>query len=416
MRPLKDAWFCSSSMDILDGELTSKELITAFGWKEQIDSLVIAKQLEAIEDGAADAYVKLLLIAKRRYESPFPKALYNVWPALQKRKGEKELAAVVQAHTFRSIGSGYQLDLDGMNIQVASFAQLHFPAFDIPEVLQQLDIYEDSVLIVEKLRGVLGQPLSEADCSNVELAPLRSCLPGELVAVEDDSGTLCYGKVLREQPSDIAGVSQYEVKVSGSSTRWLLATDLYFFRSARVGTSNGGSSSSSSRQPSNSERQAASLVASQSDSTALPASVVAVASESHDGAIVSGFSHTKAPSAAVSSSNVLSAVNDLLSRLNVTLDTSVEDLMAENLRLQRRLEVAEAGRRAAAAQIDAAIRERKEVQDSLVCAVCLENKVNRVLIPCGHIYCASCVEQLPRPSCPICRQNIVSSSVFHVPS
>ncbi|KAE9252250.1 hypothetical protein PF002_g3922 [Phytophthora fragariae] len=280
---------------------------------------------------------------------------------------------------------------------------------EIPRVLQLLDIYEDPVLIVENLRGVLGQPLSEVDCANVELAPLRSCLPGELVAVEDESGTLCYGKILREQASNVAGVSQFEVKVASSSTRLLLATQLYFFRSARVGTSSGSSNTTTS------ERPAEDLVT-HSDNIAMPASVVALASESQDGAIVSGFSHVKAPPSAVSSSNVLSAVNDLLSRLNVTLDTSVEELMAENLRLQRRLEVAEASRRAAATQIDAAIREKKEVQDSLVCAVCLENKVNRVLIPCGHIYCASCVGQLPRPSCPICRQNIVSSSVFHVPS
>jgi len=280
---------------------------------------------------------------------------------------------------------------------------------EIPEVLQLLDVYEDPVLIVEKLRGVLGQPLSDADSTNVELAPLRSCLPGELVAAENEGGTLCYAKVLREEPSEVAGVSRYEVKVSSSSTRKLLATQLYFFRSARVGTSSG-----SSRAAAQSGPQAGPLAASHVENVALPPSLVAIASEaSMSGGIASGFSSAKGPA---TPANVLSAVNDLLSRLNVTLDTSVEDLMAENLRLQRRLEDAEAGRRVAAAQIDSAIREKKEVQDSLVCAVCLENKVNRVLIPCGHIYCASCVEQLPRPSCPICRQNIVSSSVFHVSS
>ncbi|KAG3135578.1 hypothetical protein PI126_g18191 [Phytophthora idaei] len=280
---------------------------------------------------------------------------------------------------------------------------------EIPDVLQLLDIYEDPVLIVEKLRGVLGQPLCEADCANVELAPLRSCLPGELIAVEDENGTLCYGKILREEPSGVAGVSRYEVKVNSSSTRWMLATQLYFFRSARVGTSGSSASVRTGRQAEN-------VAANHLENVALPASVVAIAPEAQGNEITTGFPSVNAPTAVVPSANVLSAVNDLLSRLNVTLDTSVEDLMAENLRLQRRLEVAEAGRRAAAAQIDTVIREKKEMQDSLVCAVCLENQVNRVLIPCGHIYCASCVQQLPRPSCPICRQNIVSSSVFHVPS
>ncbi|RLN54128.1 hypothetical protein BBJ28_00020342, partial [Nothophytophthora sp. Chile5] len=78
---------------------------------------------------------------------------------------------------------------------------------EIPAVLQLLDIYEDPVLIVEKLRGLMGEPLSETDRAGVELAPLRSCLPGELVAVEGEGGELYYGKVLREQPSKVAGVS-----------------------------------------------------------------------------------------------------------------------------------------------------------------------------------------------------------------
>ncbi|POM71146.1 Hypothetical protein PHPALM_12321 [Phytophthora palmivora] len=152
----------------------------------------------------------------------------------------------------------------------------------------------------------------------------------------------------------------------------MLATQVHFYRSARVGTS-----ASNSR----SGRQAEFLATNQNENITLPPSVVAVSPEAQGSDIASGFSGAKATATKVSSGNVLSAVNDLLSRLNVTLDTSVEDLMAENLRLQRRLEVAEAGRRAAAAQIDTVIREKKEVQDSLVCAVCLENQVNRVLIP-----------------------------------
>ncbi|CAH0485094.1 unnamed protein product [Peronospora farinosa] len=276
---------------------------------------------------------------------------------------------------------------------------------EIPNVLQRLDIYEDHVLIMEKLRGVLGQPLCETDCANVELAPLRSCQPGELVAVENESGTLCYSKILREASSDVAGVSRYEVKVNSLSTRWMLATHLYFFRSARVGTS-----SRHNAVTTGSSREQAEDIA---EVTTLTSSVVALTPEAHGNEVAS---RVKAPALMVSSTNVLSAVNDLLSRLNVTLDTSVEDLLAENLRLRHHLDVMEASHRAAATQIDTVMREKKEVQDSLVCAVCLENQVNRVLIPCGHIYCASCVELLPRPSCPVCREHIISSSVFHVPS
>ncbi|KAL7692695.1 putative Zinc finger, RING-type, UBA-like superfamily, Zinc finger, RING/FYVE/PHD-type [Plasmopara halstedii] len=270
----------------------------------------------------------------------------------------------------------------------------------IPDVLQLLDIYEDPMLIVEKIRGVLGQPLCETDYANVELAPLRSCLSGELVAVEDERGRLCYGKTLRGEASDVEGVSRYLVRVDSLTTRWMLATQLYFFRSARVGT-NGSS---------------ASLRTEREEYVELPQSVIAIKPEAQSTDKVSSRLVVAASEGVVPSSNILSAVNELLSRLNVTLDTNVEDLVAENARLQRRLELAEAGRRAAVSRIDSANRERKEMQDSLICAVCLENKVDRVLIPCGHIYCTSCIQQLPRPSCPICREGIISSSVFHVPS
>uniref|UniRef100_M4BNU9 Sacsin/Nov domain-containing protein n=1 Tax=Hyaloperonospora arabidopsidis (strain Emoy2) TaxID=559515 RepID=M4BNU9_HYAAE len=37
-----------------------------------------------LEDGVSDAYVKLLLIAKRRYAPNSPRALYNIWPAFRK--------------------------------------------------------------------------------------------------------------------------------------------------------------------------------------------------------------------------------------------------------------------------------------------------------------------------------------------
>uniref|UniRef100_M4BNV0 RING-type domain-containing protein n=2 Tax=Hyaloperonospora arabidopsidis (strain Emoy2) TaxID=559515 RepID=M4BNV0_HYAAE len=279
----------------------------------------------------------------------------------------------------------------------------------IPVVLQRLDVYEDPVLIEEKLRGVLGQPLCEADCANVELAPLRSCLAGELVAVEGRDGSLRYSKILREGPSDIAGVSQYEVKVDSSATRQVLATEVYFFRSARVRT--GSRFDAVASEPSTAP--SSHLSTSHCENAVLPSSVVTIISGADSSEITSDVN---IPAPAVSSANILSAVNDLLSRLNVTLDMSVQDLMAENLQMQRRLEVAEDSRRAAATQIDTVTREKKELLDALVCAVCLENQVNRVLIPCGHIYCGSCVEQLPRPSCPICRQDIFSSSVFHVPS
>ncbi|GAB9470172.1 hypothetical protein Gpo141_00007424 [Globisporangium polare] len=87
-----------------------------------------------LEDGLVDAYMKLLLLAKRRYESAFPKALYNVWPRLVQKIKNNELGVLVQqlvyqsisSHelflctdgSYRALNSGYMVDLVGMDIQV----------------------------------------------------------------------------------------------------------------------------------------------------------------------------------------------------------------------------------------------------------------------------------------------------------
>lgn len=278
---------------------------------------------------------------------------------------------------------------------------------EISTVLQLLNISEDPTLIAEKLRGVLGEPLTDMDCENVELAPLRSCLPGELVAVDHD-GALRYAKIIESRQS-AAEVGCYHVRLSKEVAEWLSASEIYFFRSGRVG----GSVSTDSAD----DTHEALVVSADADTgfvlgDTLPSVVVRIASGADDDT-TTALASAGAP---VASANIVSAVNDLLSRLNVSLDTSFEELVEENRRLKQQLELAEESRRIAAAQIDEAIREKRDALDSLVCAICLETRVNRVLVPCGHIYCGNCVDQLRRPKCPLCRSNIAASSAFHVPS
>lgn len=274
---------------------------------------------------------------------------------------------------------------------------------EIPTLLQLMHISEDPTLIVEKLRGTLGEILSESDQACVELSPLRSCLSGEIVAVELD-GSLRYAKILREQEADnSSGISSYEIKISHAESKWYPATQVYSFRSARINSQAGGANVAALSE----------LLSSASASAQSTAAILELPDSVQALQTTERIQHSNVPIAATT---VVSAVNDLLSRLNLSLNTSFEDLLAENLRLQHRLEQAEEGRRVASAQIETAIREKKEAQDSLVCAICLENNVDCVLIPCGHIYCNECVSRLPRPSCPICRHAISSTSVFHVPS
>lgn len=128
-----------------------------------------------------------------------------------------------------------------------------------------------------------------------------------------------------------------------------------------------------------------------------------------------GTTHKKLTEEGGSSTvGVIAEVNALLARLNMSLSTSYEELLAEMLRLQHRATLAEEDRRAALKQAEQALSEKRDAEKALVCVVCLVNSVDRVLIPCGHSYCAACVKRLHRHSCPVCRQEIADSTVFRI--
>jgi hypothetical protein len=50
----------------------------------------------------------------------------------------------------------------------------------------------------------------------------------------------------------------------------------------------------------------------------------------------------------------------------------------------------------------------KDTPESLVCKVCMENKIDAVIIDCGHAcLCRDCGKKIVTQSCPICRKKIV---------
>lgn len=57
--------------------------------------------------------------------------------------------------------------------------------------------------------------------------------------------------------------------------------------------------------------------------------------------------------------------------------------------------------------MDLAIKKKKQeyrnVKNVLECSICMENKVDSVLIPCGHLYCSECAKVLE--VCPHCRNS-----------
>ncbi|KAF4041940.1 C3HC4 type (RING finger) zinc finger protein [Phytophthora infestans] len=216
-------------------------------------------------------------------------------------------------------------------------------------------------LIEQRLLGLLGEPLSDTDRVSVQQMPLRPCVAGEMVAVQDSDGVLRYGKVRDEELTS----GEVKVQVSKSCIRWYAVSQIYFFQSVRKSGKN------------------VDMWIENGDEADSPVGVIA-------------------------------EVNTLLARMNVSLSSSYEDLMTEILRLQQRTTLAEKARREAMKQVNLALRQKRDAEKALVCVVCLVNPVDRVLIPCGHSYCSTCVERLHRDSCPVCRLEITDSAAFRI--
>ncbi|OQS01509.1 hypothetical protein ACHHYP_00661 [Achlya hypogyna] len=223
-------------------------------------------------------------------------------------------------------------------------------------------------------RGTPGAPLCNEDLAALELKPLRSFLPGEIVAIADAEGRYVYGAVVQEQLAN--GLKH--VEVLAPEAQWLPSTQVLAFQSRRQ-------SAAPAKAPIPLQREAV---------APLP---------------------TTAPALPVAETHVLDAVNELLGRLNMSLSAPYEELMRETVRLKQRLVHAEESFRAASERIEVALQEKKDVLEAMTCSVCLENDVNRVLVPCGHVFCGTCVGRLPRAKCPVCRVDFTTHCAFHKP-
>jgi sacsin len=291
---------------------------------------------------------------------------------------------------------------------------------EMPHVLQLLNVEDNPELVMERLRGIPGEIVSEKDQEMIELAPMRSFLTGEIIAVEQE-GYLRYAKIMHQEMTS-CGINRVELKLNKDHIEWVSATRIYAFRSSRR-----SNTQEEKKNSHNTVGQAADFFTtppSASSSSEMNARVALIAQESVTIKTTTAVSSLTLENSSSSFSfsppvkdiQLIDAVNDILSRMNLSLSSTYEELITENIRLQKRLEQVEEARRVAISQIDEAMQEKKDALDSLVCAICLEHNVDRVLIPCGHIFCSDCVHKFPRPTCPICRQEITNSSLFHLPS
>ena len=56
-------------------------------------------------------------------------------------------------------------------------------------------------------------------------------------------------------------------------------------------------------------------------------------------------------------------------------------------------------------KLDELISTQKKINSSEIeCKICYENKINLVIVPCGHVFCGKCLQN--QNTCPYCRTKI----------
>lgn len=300
------------------------------------------------------------------------------------------------------------------------------PPGNVRQVLALLRLdARDEVRAQHLRRGVPGQLLLEADKAGIEFRPLRVHMQGEIVAWQESKQMpLRYGTVVSSslpggaEEDDGAGsaggsavVRRLLVRVGPGKVQEMLSTQVYSFRTTKASDGGGGRGNDASAAPSALVVLRSPLMQPRTEATSSTAAATGAAasaalpsSVAGEGAVVAAAAAAAVP-APVESAQLLSAVDDILGRVNLSLGEEPKAVMERNMRLQRDLEAAWREAEGAREQALGLEAQLDKIKASFQCQVCFQHDVNQILAPCGHLLCGSCRESV-QTTCPFCRERI----------
>ena len=125
--------------------------------------------------------------------------------------------------------------------------------------------------------------------------------------------------------------------------------------------------------------------------------------------------HSLANTNPIDSSKYVQAVEDILSKVNLSIDASYAELMAETLSLRKELSTAKRSQQTLEARVDQYESDATRVAEAFTCTICMVNEVNRTIIPSGRLICSNCANGLRGGTCPFTRQRITGFLPFFSP-
>ena len=114
------------------------------------------------------------------------------------------------------------------------------------------------------------------------------------------------------------------------------------------------------------------------------------------------------------SAKYIKAVEDILAKVDLSIDSNQADLMAETLALRKEVETLRVRDKKFQE-----IKKEKElysqrVADAFICKICMEREVDRLIVPSGKLICEECTSSL-RGLCPFTRKRITQFVPFFNP-
>ena len=102
----------------------------------------------------------------------------------------------------------------------------------------------------------------------------------------------------------------------------------------------------------------------------------------------------------------------MLQRLGIPLSLETQEHVTLNLELQsNQTELSQL--RELSKDLSA---EVEKLRSCYVCQICCSNDVSKLLVPCGHLLCASCCSNIASRKCPFCRTKFSSTTNFFKPT
>jgi sacsin len=253
--------------------------------------------------------------------------------------------------------------------------------------------------------------------------PLRSFIVGEIIAYSDKDSVFKYGIIKADvtakstTESSTFDLRHFDVQVDKNTLKVIPSTSIYSFTT--VGQ-RGRESSSKAASNSFPRRLPSSIVESETSLPPLLPPAIKGESNVQRGermglTTVAGTTSPSPVTPTISTNHILQAVNDILSRANLSLDSDVSVLMERNISLRTEIDHSKVENAKIKQEMDTISTELERVKSSFNCEICFNKSCDRILVPCGHLLCSLCTAQLQRRICPFDRQTISSVMEFRIP-